>query len=100
MFFKVGGRGKTKLSHNNADEAAPSWGVVRSFFSARRSQQPTSSGRGPGSSSLGPSYCPYSPGCLGGVLCEVELPLYGVLGSSTLWHGPFDPFVLAAPAKG
>jgi hypothetical protein len=24
--IKVGGRGKTKLTHNNADEAAPSWG--------------------------------------------------------------------------
>src|SRR5215212_8098851 len=58
MFFKVGGRGKTKLTHNNADEAAPSWGVVRSFFSSRGSQQPTSSRRGPGSSSRGPSCCP------------------------------------------
>src|SRR5215218_5878582 len=28
------------------------------------------------------SYCPYSPKCVEEEFCEVELPLYGVLGSS------------------
>jgi hypothetical protein len=31
---------------------------------------------------LGPFSCPYSPKCVEGVFSEVELPLYGVLGSS------------------
>jgi hypothetical protein len=30
----------------------------------------------------GPSFCPYSPGCVEGKFSEVELPLYGVLRSS------------------
>jgi len=38
---------------------------------------PQSKGRG-----SRPYSCPYSPKCVEGVFCEVELPLYGVLGSS------------------
>ena len=30
----------------------------------------------------GPSSCSYSPECLEGEFCEVELPIYGVLRSS------------------
>jgi hypothetical protein len=29
----------------------------------------------------GPSSCPHSPKCVEGKFCEVELPLYGILGS-------------------
>src|SRR5215218_7234454 len=32
-----------------------------------------------------PSSCPYSAECVEGEFCEVELPLYGVLGRSKLW---------------
>jgi hypothetical protein len=34
----------------------------------------------------GSSSAPYSPKCVEGVFCEVELPLYGVLRSSSSGH--------------
>src|SRR5688572_17998755 len=56
-------------------------GVVRSVLSFGRSQQPTPR-RGSCSSSPGPTSHPYSAECVEGEFSEVELPLYGVLGSS------------------
>ena len=72
--------------HPNEDDKPPGRWFLRS--SSHLAILPSNTlrhyGRYIRSSSLGPSFCPYSPECVEGVFSEVGLPLYGVLRSSAI----------------
>src|SRR5215217_9013215 len=80
MFFKVGGRGKTKLTHNNADEAAPSWGSSVASFPPGEASSLRRLGEGRVLAVAALPAVLYSSECVKEEFCELRVD--GVLRSS------------------